>query len=56
MRARLGFQGQKQFLLIDRAYHLVDLANQGNEISQLPLAKGFTPVVPPGSTRVGTWE
>ena len=47
--ARLGSQGQKPFLIMDRAY-------EGNETRQLALALGFTPVVPPLSTRVDPWE
>ena len=46
---RLGLQDQNRFLLMDRAY-------QGNETRQLALALGFTPVVPPLSTRVDPWE
>ena len=46
---RLGLQDQNRFLLMDRAY-------QGNETRQLALALGFTPVVPPFSTRVDPWE
>ena len=46
---RLGSQGQKPFLIMDRAY-------EGNETRQLALALGFTPVVPPLSTRVDPWE
>ena len=42
-------QDQNRFLLMDRAY-------QGNETRQLALALGFTPVVPPLSTRVDPWE
>ena len=46
---QLGPQRQNRFLLMDRAY-------QGNETRQLALALGFTPVVPPLSTRVDPWE
>ena len=49
MLTRLGSQGQKPFLIMDRAY-------EGNETRQLALALGFTPVVPPLSTRVDPWE
>ena len=44
-----SLQGQKPFLIMDRAY-------EGNETRQLALALGFTPVVPPLSTRVDPWE
>ena len=46
---RLGSQVQNPYLLMDRAY-------QGNETRQIALALGFTPVVPPLSTRVHPWE
>ncbi len=46
---RLGPQCQDPYLLMDRAY-------EGNETRQLALALGFTPVVPPLSTRVHPWE
>ena len=46
---RLGSQVQNPYLLMDRAY-------EGNETRQLALALGFTPVVPPLSTRVHPWE
>ena len=36
-------------LLMDRAY-------EGNETRQLALSLGFTPVVPPKSTRIEPWE
>ena len=49
MLTRLGSRGQKPFLIMDRAY-------EGNETRQLALALGFTPVVPPLSTRVYPWE
>ena len=44
MLNRLGSQVQNPYLLMDRAY-------EGNETRQLALALGFTPVVPPLSTR-----
>ncbi len=47
--ARLGLKGRNPYLLMDRAY-------EGNETRQLALALGFTPVVPPFSTRVAPWE
>ena len=34
----------------------MDRAYEGNETRQLALALGFTPVVPPLSTRVRPWE
>ena len=46
---RLGPQDQDLSLLMDRAY-------EGNETRQLALALGFTPVVPPLSTRIHPWE
>ncbi len=46
---RLGTQDQNPFLLMDRAY-------EGNETRQLALALGFTPIVPPLSTRVDPWQ
>ena len=49
LRGRLGLQDQNRFLLMDRAY-------EGNATRQLALALGFTPVVPPLSTRVDPWE
>ena len=49
MLNRLGSQVQNPYLLMDRAY-------EGNETRQLALALGFTPVVPPLSTRVHPWE
>ena len=49
MLNRLGSQVQSPYLLMDRAY-------EGNETRQLALALGFTPVVPPLSTRVHPWE
>ena len=36
-------------LLMDRAY-------EGNETRQLALSLGFSPVVPPKSTRIEPWE
>ena len=47
--ARLGVEGWNPYLLMDRAY-------EGNETRQLALDLGFTPVVPPLSTRVAPWE
>ena len=49
LRGRLGLQDQNRFLLMDRAY-------EGNATRQLALTLGFTPVVPPLSTRVDPWE
>ena len=49
MLNRLGSQVQNPYLLMDRAY-------EGNETRQLALALGFTPVIPPLSTRVHPWE
>ena len=46
---RLGQQHDSPSLVMDRAY-------EGNETRQLALALGFTPVVPPLSTRVDPWE
>ena len=46
---RLGFQRKQLPLLMDRAY-------EGNETRQLALDLGFTPVVPPLSTRVVPWR
>ena len=46
---RLGPQQKALYLLMDRAY-------EGNETRQLALDLGFTPVVPPLSTRVHPWE
>ncbi len=46
---RLGPQDQPRSLLMDRAY-------EGDETRQLALALGFTPVVPPISTRIRPWE
>ena len=34
----------------------MDRAYEGNETRQLALELGFTPVVPPLSTRITTWE
>ena len=45
----LGPQSPSPFLLMDRAY-------QGDETRQLALDLGFTPVVPPLSSRVDPWE
>ena len=46
---RLGPQHHNPSLLMDRAY-------EGNETRQLALALGFTPVVPPLSTRINPWR
>ena len=46
---RLGHQQGELHLVMDRAY-------EGNETRQLALALGFTPVVPPLSTRLAPWE
>ena len=48
---RLGPQRHNPSLLMDRAY-------EGNETRQLALALalGFTPVVPPLSTRINPWR
>ena len=46
---RLGPQQGVMALVMDRAY-------EGNETRQLALELGFTPVVPPLSTRVHPWE
>jgi transposase len=41
----------------DRALHLImDRAYEGNETRQLALDLGYTPVVPPLSTRLQPWE
>ena len=45
---RLGPQRENLSIVMDRAY-------EGNETRQLALALGFTPVVPPSSTRVSPW-
>ena len=45
---RLGQQHDNPSLVMDRAY-------EGNETRQLALALGFTPVVPPLSTRLDPW-
>ena len=45
---RVGSQRLGTYLLMDRAY-------EGNETRQLALDLGFTPVVPPLSTRVDPW-
>ena len=44
-----GHRVRDPYLLMDRAY-------EGNETRQLAVALGFTPVVPPLSTRVVPWE
>ena len=46
---RLGAQHENLPVVIDRAY-------EGNETRQLALELGFTPVVPPLSTRIDPWE
>ena len=46
---RLGPQHHNPSLLMDRAC-------EGNETRQLALALGFTPVVPPLSTRINPWR
>ena len=45
---RLGPQAGNLAVVMDRAY-------EGNETRQLALALGFTPVVPPLTTRVNPW-
>ena len=46
---RLGAQYENLPVVMDRAY-------EGNETRQLALELGFTPVVPPLSTRIAPWE
>ena len=46
---RLGAQHENLPVVMDRAY-------EGNETRQLALELGFTPVVPPLSTRIAPWE
>jgi len=46
---RLGPQQENLSVVMDRAY-------EGNETRQLALQLGFTPVVPPKSIRINTWE
>ena len=46
---RLGAQRHSPALAMDRAY-------EGDETRQLALALGFTPVVPPLSSRAEPWE
>ena len=46
---RLGPPNRPLHLLMDRAY-------EGNETRQLALDLGYTPVVPPKSTRIEPWE
>jgi transposase len=46
---RLGAPDRPLHLIMDRAY-------EGNETRQLALDLGYTPVVPPKSTRVEPWE
>ena len=47
--SRLGPQHENLSIVMDRAY-------EGNETRQLALTLGFTPVVPPLSTRIDPWE
>ncbi len=49
MLKRLGKPDRPLHLLMDRAY-------EGNETRQLALDLGYTPVVPPLSTRLQPWE
>ncbi len=49
MLKRLGPPNRPLHLLMDRAY-------EGNETRQLALDLGYTPVVPPLSTRLEPWE
>ena len=49
MLKRLGAPDRPLHLIMDRAY-------EGNETRQLALDLGYTPVVPPKSTRVEPWE
>ena len=46
---RLGPQQENLSVVMDRAY-------EGNQTRQLALELGFTPVVPPLSTRIKPWE
>ena len=46
---RLGPRQENPALVMDRAY-------EGDETRQLALELGFTPVVPPLSTRVAPWQ
>ena len=46
---RLGPQQENLSVVMDRAY-------EGNQTRQLALELGFTPVVPPLSTRINPWE
>ena len=46
---RLGPRQENPALLMDRAY-------EGDQTRQLALELGFTPVVPPLSTRVSPWQ
>lgn len=46
---RLGAPDRSLHLIMDRAY-------EGNETRQLALDLGYTPVVPPKSTRLQPWE
>ena len=49
MLNRLGPQQENLSVVMDRAY-------EGNQTRQLALELGFTPVVPPLSTRIKPWE
>lgn len=49
MLKRLGKPDRPLHLVMDRAY-------EGNETRQLALDLGYTPVVPPLSTRIEPWE
>lgn len=49
MLKRLGAPDRPLHLIMDRAY-------EGNETRQLALDLGYTPVVPPKSTRIEPWE
>jgi transposase len=46
---KLGAPDHPTHLLMDRAY-------EGNETRQLALDLGYTPVVPPLSTRIKPWD
>ena len=49
MLLKLGAPDHPTHLLMDRAY-------EGNETRQLALDLGYTPVVPPLSTRIEPWD
>ena len=49
MLLKLGAPDHPTYLLMDRAY-------EGNETRQLALNLGYTPVVPPLSTRIEPWD